>query len=202
MGFEPGVMPHSFDYLIPAITRILKVIQTPDARILDIGSGNGALANFLSKTSDVVGIEPNLYSYEIARLAYPLIRFYNAGVEDGAEKMLLSEEKFDICISTEVVEHLYSPKLLPIFAKKLLKKDGFLIITTPYHGYLKNLLLSIFNCWDKHLDPNWDGGHIKFWSKKTLSKLLKKNGFKVVAFYGAGRLPFLWKPVIVLAQEY
>jgi hypothetical protein len=69
----------------------------------------------------------------------------------------------------------------------------FDIISTPYHGYLKNLVLALGNKWDSHLTPLWDGGHIKLWSRKTLSQLLSEAGFHVVRFIGAGRLPFLEK---------
>jgi len=57
------------------------------------------------------------------------------------------------------------------------------------------------NKWDAHLNPFWDGGHIKFWSRNTLSQLLNETGFGIVRFIGAGRLPFLWKSMIVVAQK-
>jgi hypothetical protein len=93
------------------------------------------------------------------------------------------------------------PFNLPHFAKQLLRSCGYLIISTPYHGYLKNLILALTNRWDAHPNPFWDGGHIKFWSRKTLSQLLNETGFRIVRFIGAGRLPFLWKSMIVVAQK-
>ena len=98
-------------------------------------------------------------------------------------------------------DSLYSPHHLPQFAAPLLKDKGVLIITTPYHGYLKNLALSLFNKWDHHHTALWHGGHIKFWSKKTLSTLLADNGFELVAFSGVGRLPWLWKSMVIVAQK-
>ncbi len=50
---------------------------------------------------------------------------------------------------------------------------------------------------DKHLTVLWDGGHMKFWSKKTLRKLLEEQGFQVMRFVGCGRFPYLWKSMIV-----
>ena len=97
--------------------------------------------------------------------------------------------------------HLVRPGDLLRFAKRLLRAGGYLIISTPYHGYLKNLVLALTNKWDAHLSPFWDGGHIKFWSRRTLSQLLNDAGFHVVRFIGAGRLPFLWKSMIIVAQR-
>ena len=65
-----------------------------------------------------------------------------------------------------------------------------MIISTPYHGYLKNLVLALTNKWDAHLNPFWDGGHIKFWSRKTISRLLSENGFRVIQFIGSGTITF------------
>lgn len=111
------------------------------------------------------------------------------------------EHVFDAAISTEVVEHLFAPHLLPRFAREALRPAGYLIVSTPYHGYVKNLVLSMLDKWDFHHGPLWHGGHIKFWSRRTLSLLLEQNGFKVVEFHGVGRLPFLWKSMILVARK-
>ncbi|MFX7844634.1 methyltransferase domain-containing protein, partial [Acinetobacter baumannii] len=93
----------------------------------------------------------------------------------------------------EVVEHLYDPRELARYAFAALRPGGVLLMSTPYHGYVKNLMLSVFNRWDRHLDPHWHGGHIKFWSRATLARLLREAGFSVEAFAGVGRVPYLWK---------
>lgn len=112
-----------------------------------------------------------------------------------------SERQFDAVISTEVIEHLFSPHYLPIYCRSILKEGGHLIVTTPYHGYLKNLALSIFDKWDTHHTALWHGGHIKFWSRQTLSELLERNGFRVRSFSGVGRCPYLWKGMVLVATR-
>ncbi len=106
---------------------------------------------------------------------------------------------YDTIISTEVIEHLYSPRNYFEFCKNILQKagGGELILTTPYHGYLKNLVLAGTGKMDKHFTVLWDGGHIKFWSVKTLSSLLQESGFSEIRFKGCGRFPFLWKSMMV-----
>ena len=74
-------------------------------------------------------------------------------------------------------------------------------MTTPYHGYLKNLALSIFGMWDYHHTALWHGGHIKFWSRATLTKLLNENGFDVIEFHGVGRVAYLWKSMLLVARK-
>jgi hypothetical protein len=90
---------------------------------------------------------------------------------------------------------------MPQVAKRCLKPDGKLIITTPYHGYLKNIVLSAAGKFDHHVNPLWDGGHIKFFSVQTLSQLLNTEGFLNLEFHFAGRLPWLWKDMICVAHQ-
>jgi 2-polyprenyl-3-methyl-5-hydroxy-6-metoxy-1,4-benzoquinol methylase len=148
---------------------------------------------------EVVGCEPSAESLRVARHAAPELVFHKLGVDD--DPSALGNESFDVAIATEVIEHLVRPRNLTRFAKQLLRPGGHLIISTPYHGYLKNLVLALTNKWDAHLNPFWDGGHLKFWSRKTLSQLLKENGFRIVRFIRSGRLPFVWKSMIVVTER-
>ena len=50
------------------------------------------------------------------------------------------------------------------------------MVTTPYNGYLKNVALAVSGSMDRHWTVLWDGGHIKFWSQKTLAALLLEHG--------------------------
>jgi 2-polyprenyl-6-hydroxyphenyl methylase/3-demethylubiquinone-9 3-methyltransferase len=113
----------------------------------------------------------------------------------------LGEAPFDLVVSTEVVEHLYSPREWAAGCYNALKPGGRLICTTPYHGYLKNLAISLAGRWDHHANPLWDGGHIKLWSRRTLSKLLRDAGFSNLRFQGAGRAPSLWMTMVICADR-
>lgn len=199
-GWSSSNAPCSSSYLEPKVLQILNELSA--RRVVDLGSGNGHLCSVLHANDfQVAGVEYDKGGVEVSRDTYPQIPFYNYGVEDDPSDLLLHEEKFDAVVSTEVIEHLYSPHLLPEFAREILNDAGYLIVSTPYHGYLKNILLSIFDKWDSHHTPLWHGGHIKFWSRRTLSSLLENHGFNVVAFTGVGRAPFIWKSMIIIAQK-
>ncbi len=103
--------------------------------------------------------------------------------------------------STEVIEHLHAPRRLPAFAHSILRDGGHLVLTTPYHGHLKNLAISATNGWDRHADPLWDGGHIKLFSRRTITHLLEEAGFHIIRFGGVGRVPYLWKSMLVVAVK-
>ncbi len=180
--------------------KMLLTLQSIGAkRILDIGCGNGIMAKFLIDHGfEVVGLDPGSESVSNFRRLLPEVRIYQMDIYDDPSTM--AEADFDAVISTEVIEHLFFPGKLLEFASAKLKPNGYLLVSTPYHGYVKNLFLSIFNKWDYHHSSLWDGGHIKFWSKSTLGRLFRENGFEVTTFIGCGRVSLLWNNMIMVGR--
>jgi len=196
--FSDAEAPHTADYLTQPILGVCRRVAAK--KILDIGCGNGAMCGALSAAGfEVEGCDTSDDGIRIARQAHPQIPFHLLGVYDDTGA--LSKEAFDMVVSTEVVEHLFLPRALPQFASKVLQPGGRLILSTPFHGYLKNLALAVSGKFDTHFTALWDGGHIKFWSRETLTKMLSEEGFKVTEFIGAGRIPYLWKSMILVAEK-
>jgi 2-polyprenyl-3-methyl-5-hydroxy-6-metoxy-1,4-benzoquinol methylase len=201
-GWSTAEAPGSCGYVTPAVLAILRALGVHS--VVDLGCGNGQLcAQLRAAGFDAVGVDADEAGIAIARATYPGIPFYQRGFDGDPAQLLHAEGRrcFDAVVSTEVIEHLFSPHLLPRYASGLLPADGYLVMSTPYHGYLKNLMLSVFNKWDHHHTALWHGGHIKFWSIRTLSQLLENSGFRVTRFQGAGRLPLLWKSMIITARR-
>jgi 2-polyprenyl-3-methyl-5-hydroxy-6-metoxy-1,4-benzoquinol methylase len=189
-----GGIPQSASYINSAIMRLLA--ENKPRTVLDAGCGNGALcADLLRCGYEVTGVDADANGIELARQQYPGIDFRTAFFAEPALR------QFDTVVSTEVVEHLYSPHELADYALRSLKPGGVFIVTTPYHGFIKNLALSLLNKWDFHHTANWHGGHIKFWSKESLSKLLRNAGFEIVGFEGLGRMPYLWMSMALIAKK-
>lgn len=201
-GYNNTLPDHSHAYLLNPILDLLN--KNKNTKILDLGCGNGSFANELFKKGfDIYGTDASEMGILEANKLIPN-RFHIQDLSSDQLPKELSSINFNTVISTEVIEHLYDPRSFISFAKNILLKNGGgeIIISTPYHGYLKNLLLAITNKLDAHFGPLWDGGHIKFWSKKSLSTLLEEFGFKVTHFKGCGRLPYLWKSMVIKAEIY
>lgn len=197
-GYTHNRPRHTFAYLTAPLMALLS--QDKNRYILDLGCGNGYLVNYLLKEGyNAYGTDASENGIAIARQEHP-DRFFLQDLSTGKLPEELQPIPFDTIISTEVIEHLYDPQGFIEFCKNCLPKNGELIISTPYHGYLKNLVLSIMNKWDTHWSPMWYGGHIKFWSRNTLSKLLTDNGFELTEFKGCGRVPYFWKSMIIKAK--
>lgn len=170
--------------------------------ILDVGCGNGSLVKvFVGKGFNAYGTDASESGIKMAsEFSEDRFAVQDLSIDELPEKF--AHLTFDTVTATEVIEHLYDPRKFIEFCKKILMKNGGgeILLTTPYHGYLKNLMLSAFGKWDTHANPLWDGGHIKLWSRATLSKLLIEQGFTITHFVGCGRIPYLWKSMIIKAK--
>ena len=168
--------------------------------VCDLGCGNGHITGRLAKLGfRVVGVDASASGIAVARRAYPNVEFVEALIDRG-----LSLGQFDLVVSSDVIEHMYRPSDLLEAASALLKPRGQILVGTPYHGYLKNLVLAATGKMDAHFSALHDGGHIKFFSVNTLSRLMKSHGFEDLGFTFYGRAPWLWKNMIchaVLATD-
>ncbi|WP_431707703.1 class I SAM-dependent methyltransferase [Geminocystis sp. CENA526] len=202
-GWKNEKPNHSHNYYLPAILSMLPppVASTGEKiKILDLGCGNGSLTSKIAEQGfSVTGIEESESGVKIASENFTNCSFFVGSIYDLKYQEQGLENAFDIVISSDVIEHLFFPRKLIEASKKCLKPNGQLLITTPYHGYWKNLALAISGKFDKHFTVLWDGGHIKFFSVKTLTQLLEESGFTDIKFDFVGRLPYLWKGMLSFA---
>lgn len=199
--FENATPQCTQGYLWPPIIKWLEKNgggQTKK-RVFEIGCGNGAFANHMTKLGyHVTGVDPSESGIAHANKAFPNL-FLELGSAD--DPLVDRYGLFPIVLSLEVVEHCYFPSHFARNLYEMLEKDGIGIFSTPYHGYLKNLALAVTGRMDQHFDALSEGGHIKFWSMKTLRKLLENAGFQDIHFLRVGRLPFLAKSMIAIVHK-
>ena len=186
---------HQHAYLLPALDLVLEKCAPKGGNLFEIGAGNGFVANELARRGYTVSaLEPSTTGVGIAQKQYPRAGVFRGSIYDNLGPYY---GRYDFVFALEVIEHLYAPRELVVQAKKLLKQGGYICLSTPFHGYWKNLALALSNKFDKHFGPLWDHGHIKFWSATTLSQLLREGGFDVECVIYVGRVyPFSKSMVI------
>lgn len=192
---------HTNAYLLPVVFEILakEVPTRRGIRVFDLGCGSGSVAAALSHAGySVVGVDPSPQGIELANKNFPHLR-----LELGSTELDLHEKygQFRFVVSLEVVEHVFAPRKFARCVYQLLEPGGVAIISTPYHGYLKNLALALTGKLDAHFTALWDCGHIKFWSIRTLSELLREAGFVGLCFRRVGRIPVFAKSMVAVARK-
>jgi len=186
---------------------ILDIIaaQTEVKTICDLGCGNGYLAGQLGKRGyTVLGIDASETYLQIAREynGSERVSFMNGLIDATLAKQLLAvRQPFDLVVSSDVIEHLYNPLDFLETALALLRPGGTAVIGTPYHGYLKNVAISLAGKWDVHHSVHWHGGHIKFFSPSSLRKMMLNAGFDEPRFHYYGRIPAFWKNMIAVSKR-
>jgi 2-polyprenyl-3-methyl-5-hydroxy-6-metoxy-1,4-benzoquinol methylase len=202
-GWTSDAATAAHAYLLPAVLKTVTALRSRahGLRVLDIGCGNGHVAAHLATLGcDVVGIDIASDGIAIARARNSAARFERLSIYDAQFADLIATP-FDCVISLEVIEHLYSPQRLIVEARRALTPSGALVLSTPFHGYWKNLALSCLGAWDRHLDVGREGGHIKFFSARTLRRALIEGGFGTISIQGVGRLPGFSKSMVATAHR-
>jgi 2-polyprenyl-3-methyl-5-hydroxy-6-metoxy-1,4-benzoquinol methylase len=136
--------------------------------VLDIGCATGALlAKLRERGWRVRGVEISAPQAEYARRERKL-----EISTEPLEENRFPEESFDAALASHVIEHLNRPDLLVREARRILKKDGRLFVTTPNIAGFQARLFR-----EKWRSAIFD--HLYLFSVKTLSALLARNGFRV-----------------------
>lgn len=196
-GYYDEAKNYAHHYIIPSILKLIK--HKEKVCILDIGYGSLTTDLKRNGYDNIYGTDASIPRIKIEKKTAEN-RFFVQNLNFKELPYEIRSVPFKVIIFTDVIEHLYDPDTFISFCQNIFLKNGEeLILSTPYHSYLKNLILSIPNKWDNHPTVFWKGSHIKFWPRKMISRLLNQ-GFKVTAFKGCRRIPHIWKSMLIKAE--
>ncbi|OAI50985.1 hypothetical protein AYO44_05345 [Planctomycetaceae bacterium SCGC AG-212-F19] len=168
----------------------------PGARVLDFGCGRGEFTEWLASLGlQAVGVDLSGEAIRLNRLDFPGLEFLEIA-PDGPT--LFPAGHFDAIWSSEVIEHVYDVHGLFAEFARLLRPDGRLIVTTPYHGWLKNLLLVTF-AFERHFNVEWQ--HIRFWTRRSLTQVAAAHRFRPLVWDTIGRVRWLAKSFFVVFER-
>lgn len=192
--------PPLHDALAPERRRILWSLAGHDGggrTLVDVGAGDGSLvADATDRGYEASGLEISATAIAHAAATHPNARLIQHAVEQ--RPWPIAAGTADVVVSFEVIEHLLVPRDLASGAFAALRPAGHLALTTPYHGLVKNLALAIAG-FDRHFDPI--GEHIRFFTDRSLRRLLVEEGFEVERIVHYGRAPLIWAGSFVWARR-
>jgi len=149
----------------------------PGQRLLEVGCGTGSDLEWARLRGwDVHGLELDESAVEIAKkqgLDVECSTFQDA---------VLSANSFDCIIMSQVLEHLYSPKLALRRCHELLRPGGLLLIAVPK-----------FDSWTRHaLGKFWHNLqfpiHLYHFNQSVLERMIRSAGFQVLEVRLSSRL--------------
>lgn len=159
--------------------KIMADLVDSNQGILDLGCGTGDFIKILSKKNKKVeGIE---ISKKVAQIAQK--KGLKIKISDLHTTFPYSKNSFDTVTAGEIIEHIYDTDFFLEEIKRILKPNGFLILSTPNIATLGRRLMLLFGV-NPLIETSLDhsAGHIRYFTKKSLSDLLEKHNFKITKF--------------------
>ena len=187
---------HANAYLWPALQSLIRSRDWPARRAFDLGCGNGATCKMLESLGfETIGVDTSESGIALARS-----NGVQAHLGSAYTDLAVTYGTFPLVVSLEVIEHCMEPRAFARTFLSLIAPGGIGFLSTPYHGYLKNVVLAVSGQMDRHFTALWDGGHVKFFSIKTLRALLQEAGASDPQFLRVGRIPVLAKSMIAVVE--
>ncbi|HXH39023.1 MAG TPA: class I SAM-dependent methyltransferase [Thermoanaerobaculia bacterium] len=161
----------------------------PDATILDVGCGCGANARIVRARrpqARIIGIEPNAKAAEAAREVCD--RVFHGTLEEWVASGD-DVPAVDAVVLSDVLEHVADPvqwlrtmAALPRFA------NATWIISVPNFGVWYNRLRTLAGRFDYAWSGLYDRTHLRFYTRKSICRLLGYCGFEVLAVRGTASI--------------
>jgi 2-polyprenyl-6-hydroxyphenyl methylase/3-demethylubiquinone-9 3-methyltransferase len=190
---------YNHDYLWRPLSGFIASQNWPERRAFDLGCGNGTISGKIASLGfDVTGVDPWDVGISEAQRDFPNLNFQTGSAYDN---LAAKYGRFPLVVSLEVIEHCYDPRAFANTFLDLIAPGGCGFLSTPYHGYLKNLALAVTGKMDHHFTALWEGGHIKFFSISSLDTLLRDAGAKEIEFQRVGRIPQLAKSMVATVRK-
>jgi 2-polyprenyl-3-methyl-5-hydroxy-6-metoxy-1,4-benzoquinol methylase len=176
---------HKYEYKValdadsgPA--RVVRIVGE-GKRVLEIGAGPGSITKLLTAVSNCRVTALDIDADSVQKLVPFCEQAYQADLNNPAwPKILGKDEKFDVLVAADVLEHVYEPLVVLNTMKGFLDKDGYMVISLPHAGHSV-----IHACL---FDENFEYGdnglldrtHIRFFGIKNIQKLFEDAGMKIL----------------------
>jgi methionine biosynthesis protein MetW len=148
---------------------------------LDMGCGDGGTSGLWlhERGCRYIGVDISPSAVDQAQG-----RGLDARVVEDTTELPFEDETFDGAVAVEVLEHVLEPHLMAQELCRVLKPGGVLFVTLPNVAYwrrrLELLLLGRFDPLgdDLSIEQPWRDPHIRFFTPKTLHRMLTQAGYE------------------------
>lgn len=168
--FSENTSPHSTHGIIPHFV-------PPGSRVLDVGCNTGVMGAILKRHKCISdGIDINEEALKEAKKHYR--HLFKRDLQSG--KFDIQNERYDVIIFADVLEHLTRPDQLLDDCKKYLNKDGIIIISLPNVARFEVRLHLLSGKFEYTETGSLDRDHLRFFTLKTGRELIENSGFTII----------------------
>lgn len=165
----------TYYYFIKYFKKHFVGVYSKKTKVLDVGCGVGSISFYLaSKGIQVVGIDVSSRAISLCKKVAERIGL--STVSFIRKELDTKPEQNDIVVCGEIIEHIKDDAAFVSLLTVKLKKNGYLFLSTPSKENWW-YSLGLFSKFDTEV------GHIRRYSKESLTKLLTENGFAIEALY-------------------
>jgi SAM-dependent methyltransferase len=155
----------------------------PGSAVLDIGSRNGDLRNYLPPDIKYQGLDiaPEFAAPDIM-------------IHDISGGLPFPDASFDFVFMVEVLEHTPNPFHTLGEIRRVLKDHGVYMVSVPNPYHFKELIWNLFKVPDRQ-------GHIYSWTRQTMTRLGEMNGFRLDGTRGTYLHPPVPPPFLLASRS-
>ena len=175
--------PHVYRRAIDPGTRsslsVIAALVAPGSRVLDVGTGSGALGRHLrgQRRCEVDGVTLSAAERDAASPAYD--RLVVADLEDPAWATRFADRRYDVIVCADVLEHLREPARVLRACAGLLRDGGWLLASVPNVAYAGLVAELMHGRWTYGAEGLLDRTHLRFFTRASFRRLLEDEGWRV-----------------------
>jgi SAM-dependent methyltransferase len=113
-------------------------------------------------------------------------QFVCADLDSGLPDELAALGPFDVVLTADLLEHLREPRRLLEQIAGVLVPHGVLIASVPNFGHWYARIRTVLGLFDYDQRGVLDRGHLRFFTRRSFSRLLRDTGFSVTRLEATG----------------
>jgi GT2 family glycosyltransferase/2-polyprenyl-3-methyl-5-hydroxy-6-metoxy-1,4-benzoquinol methylase len=158
---------------------VLAALVAPGSRVLDLGTGSGALGRHLqeARRCRVDGVTLSAAERDEALAAYDRLEVLD--LEDPAWAERFADRQYDVVVCADVLEHLREPERVLRACRRLLRPDGWLLVSVPNVAYAGMIVSLMHGDWTYGREGLLDRTHLRFYTRRSFTRLLDAEGWRV-----------------------
>ena len=155
-----------------------------DKTVLELGAAAGHVTRALkSMGNTVVAVERDgRFAEQLTAIAD---RVHITDLDWLDLKKIVGDEKFDVILAGDVLEHCTRPDLVLLQCHSLLSPNGSIVVSLPNVAHADVRLSLLTGRFEYRPTGLLDNTHLRFFTRHTIEKFVEENGFAIEEIFGS-----------------